>query len=210
MSIQLDKIVVATRNSGKFIEIKKLLQKTDINLLSLSDFPEVPEVVEDGATFEDNALKKAKFVASSLGLTALADDSGLCVDALSGRPGVMSARYGGPNCDDKQRYVKLLKEMEAIDNRHRTASFVCVMALAAPDGEHRLFKGICQGRILNEPLGKGGFGYDPIFFFEELGMSFGEMDLDTKNRISHRGRALKMFADFVENSVNPNASSYHR
>ena len=150
MSIQLDKIVVATRNSGKFIEIKKLLQKTDINLLSLRDFPEVPEVVEDGGTFEDNALKKAKFVASSLGLTALADDSGLCVDALSGRPGVMSARYGGPNCDDKQRYVKLLKEMEAIDNRHRTASFVCVMALAAPDGEHRLFKGICQGRILKE------------------------------------------------------------
>ncbi|MGO8821086.1 MAG: non-canonical purine NTP pyrophosphatase, partial [Desulfomonilaceae bacterium] len=114
MSIQLDKIVVATRNSGKFIEIKKLLQETDIKLLSLSDFPEIPEVVEDGATFEDNALKKAKFVASSLGVTALADDSGLCVDALSGRPGVMSARYGGPNCNDRQRFVKLLEEMKEI------------------------------------------------------------------------------------------------
>ncbi len=106
MSIQLDKIVVATRNSGKFIEIKKLLQETDIKLLSLSDFPEIPEVVEDGATFEDNALKKAKFVASSLGVTALADDSGLCVDALSGRPGVMSARYGGPNCNDRRAICK--------------------------------------------------------------------------------------------------------
>jgi len=201
MSIKLDKIVVATRNSGKFIEIKKLLQETDIKLLSLSDFPEIPEVVEDGATFEDNALKKAKFVASSLGVIALADDSGLCVDALSGRPGVMSARYGGPNCNDRQRFLKLLEEMKEIDTGHRTASMVCVMALVAPDGEQRLFRGVCEGRILDEPLGTGGFGYDPIFYFEEFGMSFGEMDLDTKNRVSHRARALKMFADFVEESV---------
>ena len=201
MSIQLDKIVVATRNSGKFIEIKKLLQETDINMLSLSDFPEIPEVVEDGATFEDNALKKAKFVASSLGVTALADDSGLCVDALSGRPGVMSARYGGPNCNDRQRFVKLLEEMKEIETGHRTASFVCVMALVAPDGEQRLFRGVCEGRILDEPRGTRGFGYDPVFYFEEFGMSFGEMDLDTKNRVSHRARALKMFANFVEESV---------
>lgn len=206
MTIQLDTIVVATRNTGKLVEIKKLLQQTDIKLLSLSDFPEIPEVAEDGATFEDNALKKAKFVASSLGVTALADDSGLCVDALSGRPGVMSARYGGPNCNDRQRFEKLLEEMKEIDNNHRTASFVCVMALVAPDGEQELFRGVCEGRILDEPRGTGGFGYDPVFYFEEFGMSFGEMDLDTKNRVSHRARALKIFADFVEESVKCNAS----
>ncbi|MGC8605809.1 MAG: XTP/dITP diphosphatase [Desulfomonilaceae bacterium] len=199
MSIRTDKIVIATRNWGKLVEIKKLLQDTNTKLLSLDDFPDIPEVLEDGATFEENALKKALFVGSSTGMTALADDSGLCVDALSGRPGILSARYGGPNLDDKKRYGQLLEEMKGISAPFRTARFVCVVALASPDGEHKLFKGVCDGRILNTPRGEGGFGYDPVFFYEEIGLSFGEMDPNTKNRVSHRARALKMLTDFIKN-----------
>jgi XTP/dITP diphosphohydrolase len=192
-----DKIVLATRNTGKFVEIAKLLYGTDVDLLSLADFPEVPDIIEDGDTFEENALKKARFVANALSLPALADDSGLCVDALSGRPGVMSARYAGPNSDDRLRYIKVLDEMRGIEDPLRTARFVCVLALVTPEGAERIFRGVCEGTILKEPRGNGGFGYDPIFYFESHAMSFGEMDLDTKNLVSHRGRALNLFSDFV-------------
>jgi XTP/dITP diphosphohydrolase len=192
------KLVLATRNRGKFVEIQKLLCGNEIDLLSLADFPQVPDVVEDGATFEENALKKARFVSNTLGLSALADDSGLCVDALSGRPGVMSARYAGPGSDDRLRYTKVLDEMIGVEDHLRTARFVCVMALVTPEGDERIFRGACEGLILKEPVGKGGFGYDPIFFFEPHGMTFGQMDLDTKNLVSHRGIALKMFVDFVK------------
>ncbi len=208
MSMRLDKIVIATRNRGKFFEIEKLLQDTEITLISLSDFPEIPEVIEDGATFEDNALKKAQYLASSLGMPSLADDSGLCVDALSGRPGVLSARYGGPNCNDKQRYVLLLEEMKGIKVPFRSARVVCVLALVMPDGEQRLFRGVCEGTILEAPRGTGGFGYDPVFYFEEFGLSFGQMDLDTKNRVSHRALALKKFADFVNEVRKSNLRKY--
>ncbi len=196
--MRLDKIVIATRNRGKFLEIKKLLAETNITVMSIDDFDDVPEVDEDGETFEDNALKKAHFVASTLGIAALADDSGLCVDALSGRPGVMSARYGGPDCDDNQRYLKLLDEMKEVREPFRTARFICVVALALPDGRYRLFKGVCEGRILTEPRGTGGFGYDPVFYNERFALSFGEMDSDTKNLVSHRAHALTMFVDFVK------------
>lgn len=198
MITKVDKLVLATRNRGKFVEIEKLLYGTDVDLLSLANFPEVPEVVEDGDTFEENALKKARFVANALGLPALADDSGLCVDALSGRPGVMSARYAGPNSDDRLRYIRVLDEMREIEDPLRTARFVCVLALVTPEGDERIFRGVCEGKILKEPRGNGGFGYDPIFYFEPHRMSFGEMDLETKNLVSHRGRALKLFADFVK------------
>ncbi|MFH0959085.1 MAG: XTP/dITP diphosphatase [Pseudomonadota bacterium] len=197
MLTKFDQLVIATRNRGKFVEIARLLRGTEVDLLSLDDFPELPDVLEDGETFEENALKKARFVSTSLGLPALADDSGLCVDALSGRPGVMSARYAGPKADDRLRYIKILEEMREIEDHLRTARFVCAVALVCPGGQEELFRGVCEGLILREPRGVGGFGYDPIFYYEELGRSFGELDLETKNLVSHRGRALKLFADFV-------------
>jgi XTP/dITP diphosphohydrolase len=198
MSAQLENLVLATRNRGKIVEMTNLLQGSGVRIQSLNDFADIPEVVEDGNTFEDNALKKARFVASALGIAALADDSGLCVDALSGRPGVLSARYSGPDSDDRHRYLKILEEMTDIEDPFRTARFVCVLAMVRPHGEEKVFQGICEGKILKEPLGNGGFGYDPIFYFEEFGMSFGEMDLETKNLVSHRGKALRLFADFVK------------
>lgn len=198
---QLEELVLATKNRGKIVEITNLLEGCGVKLLSLNDFAEIAEVEEDGDTFEANALKKARFVASSHRLTSLADDSGLCVDALSGRPGVLSARYAGPDSDDRQKYLKVLDEMKSIEDPFRTARFVCVLALVAPNGAEKLFEGVCEGRILKEPRGTGGFGYDPIFYFEEMGMSFGEMDLETKNRVSHRGKALKLFSDFVKTII---------
>lgn len=198
MLAQLENLVLATRNKGKIVEMTNLLHGSGVRIQSLNDFAEIPEVVEDGNTFEANALKKASFVASTLDLAALADDSGLCVDALSGRPGVLSARYSGPDSDDRHRYLKVLDEMTNIEDPFRTARFVCVLALVPPNGEEKLFHGVCEGRILKEPRGTGGFGYDPIFYFEEFGMSFGEMDLETKNLVSHRGKALRLFADFVK------------
>lgn len=193
----LDRIVLATRNKGKIAEIERILSSTPIALFSLNDFPSAPEVVEDGATFEENALKKARVTAGAVGVTALADDSGLCVDALSGRPGVMSARYGGKGCDDRQRFERILEELKSFEDPLRTARFVCVLALVSPNGAAKVFKGVCEGRILKKPEGKSGFGYDPIFYHEELGRSFGELSLETKNSVSHRGRALRLFADFV-------------
>ena len=198
MLAQLENLVLATRNKGKIVEMTNLLHGSGVRVQSLNDFAEIPEVVEDGNTFEANALKKARFVASTLEFAALADDSGLCVDVLSGRPGVLSAIYSGPDSDDRHRYLKVLEEMTNIEDPFRTARFVCALALVLPNGEEKLFQGVCEGRILKEPRGTGGFGYDPIFYFEEFGMSFGEMDLETKNLVSHRGKALRLFADFVK------------
>ena len=165
--------------------------------LSLSEVPDVPEVVEEGATFEENALKKARVIAYSTGIATLADDSGLCVDALDGRPGVHSARYAGESASDEEKYMRLLEEMEDVSDLGRSARFVCALALVAPDGEEALFHGICEGLITREPRGSSGFGYDPIFFFEAAGCTFAEMDQESKNRVSHRGRALRKFAEFL-------------
>jgi XTP/dITP diphosphohydrolase len=165
--------------------------------LSLSEVPGIPEVVEDGETFEENALKKARVMAYSTGIVTLADDSGLCVDALDGRPGVHSARYAGDNASDEEKYLRVLEEMEGVPDSGRSARFVCALALVAPDGDEKLFRGVCEGRITREPRGSSGFGYDPIFYFEEAGCTFAEMDRESKNRVSHRGRALRQFADFL-------------
>lgn len=166
--------------------------------LSLSEVPGVPEVVEDGATFEENALKKARVIAYSTGIVTLADDSGLCVDALDGRPGVHSARFAGESATDEEKYSRLLEEMEAVPDLRRSARFVCALAFVAPDGEEMLFRGVCNGVITREPRGSSGFGYDPIFFFEEAGCTFAEMDQEAKNRVSHRGRALREFVEFLK------------
>jgi XTP/dITP diphosphohydrolase len=192
-----DKILIATTNQGKVQEIRNLVKGLPALFLSLSEVPDIPEVVEDGATFEENALKKARMMAYSAGIVTLADDSGLCVDALDGRPGVHSARYAGDNASDEEKYLRVLEEMADVPEPARSARFVCALALVAPDGEEKLFRGVCEGRITREPQGSSGFGYDPIFYFEEAGCTFAQMDQESKNRVSHRGRALRQFAEFL-------------
>ncbi len=185
------RIVLATGNTGKVKELNALVSHLPIELLSLDDLPDRPEVVEDGVTFEDNARKKARALAQATGLTALADDSGLCVDALGGRPGVRSARYGGPDATDEDRCRLLLDELLHVPDEQRTARFVCALALVDPDGHERLFRGVAEGRIIRELRGSSGFGYDPVFLHEESGLTFAELDPVAKSRVSHRGQALR-------------------
>jgi XTP/dITP diphosphohydrolase len=190
-------ILIATRNKGKVKEIRDLVQDLPVQFRSMADFPDLPDVEEDGLTFEENALKKARTLSRETRLITLADDSGLCVDALDGRPGVLSARYGGQDLSDEQKCTRLLREMEGIPDEQRTARFVCVMALVDPNGMEHTFEGVCEGKIIHELRGSEGFGYDPIFLYEEAGRTFAEMDRAAKNRVSHRGRALKQVADFL-------------
>jgi XTP/dITP diphosphohydrolase len=192
-----EKIILATGNRGKVKEIRDLVADLPISLLSLNDIPDPPEVLEDGATFEENALKKARETVRATGIPALADDSGLCVDALDGRPGVLSARYAGDDSSDESKYRLILQEMRGVPEGKRTARFVCVLALVYPDGEERIFRGVCEGRISREPRGRGGFGYDPIFLHEDSERTFAEIGRESKNRVSHRGRALALFAEYL-------------
>ena len=180
------KIVVATRNRHKLDEIRAILGVPD--LLSAFDFPNVPDVVEDGATFEANAIKKAVALARATGLRALADDSGLEVDALGGAPGVYSARYAGEPANHARNNEKLLHAMAG--RTDRTARFRCVLALAGPDGSVHVVDGRCEGRIIDELRGTEGFGYDPLFVPDGFDKTFAELSSEEKNRISHRGRAL--------------------
>lgn len=185
-------LVVATRNAGKLQEIRRLLEARGIRVLSLADFPELPEVVEDGATFADNALKKGREIAGWTGRLTLADDSGLAVAVLDGAPGVYSARYAGEGADDAANNRKLLAQLTGIAAGRRQAAFVCVMALCPPTGECHLFSGRVEGEILEAPRGEAGFGYDPLFLVPEFGRTMAELPLDLKNRISHRGQALRL------------------
>ncbi|MBW1997499.1 MAG: XTP/dITP diphosphatase [Deltaproteobacteria bacterium] len=188
-------IVLATRNRGKIEEFKRLLSGFEVEIKTLDDFGTIPPVVEDGETFEENAYKKAHFTARILGLPALADDSGLVVEALNGLPGVQSARYAGENATDYERNRKLLKAMEGIENRK--ATFECVIAVAVPRGPALLFEGSCQGEIALEMKGRNGFGYDPLFYYPPLEKTFAEMTPEEKNRVSHRGKAMaQLRADF--------------
>ena len=181
-------LVIATGNPGKTAEIRDLLRGFPINIKNLDDFGPLPPVVEDGATFDENAYKKASFVSKILGLPALADDSGLVVEALGGAPGVYSARYAGENATDTQRYTKLLEEMQGHTNRQ--AAFECVISLAVPTGAALTYEGSCEGLIAAKPSGNGGFGYDPVFYYPPLKKTFGELSREEKSRISHRGKAL--------------------
>ncbi|MBI5572824.1 MAG: XTP/dITP diphosphatase [Desulfomonile tiedjei] len=196
-------ILIATKNRGKVAEISDLVKDLSVTFLSLADVANAPDVIEDGATFEENALKKARVIAKATGVATIADDSGLCVDALDGRPGVFSARYAGEHATDAQKCAGLLEEMRDVPNELRTARFICVIALVTPDGEERLFHGVCEGRITFEPRGDGGFGYDPIFYNEQAGRTFAEMERDEKNLISHRGRALRQFSAYLRGFCSP-------
>lgn len=194
-------ILLATRNQGKVREIRELVKGLRVEFLCLEDVPPVPDVAEDGTTFEENALKKAREIAESSGMATLADDSGLCIDALDGRPGVQSARYAGDHATDEEKCLRLLDEMRNVPKDRRSARFICVLALATPDGEEMLFRGVCEGRITTELRGTEGFGYDPIFYFEQAGCTFAEMDRESKNDVSHRGRALQEFAAYLEETA---------
>jgi len=188
------KLVIASRNTEKRAELAALLSDCGVEILTLDDFPNVPEVVEDGKTFAENARKKALAAAEATGLPAVADDSGLEVDALGGRPGVLSARYAGPDATDAQRVDKLLEEMRDVPESERGARFRCAIAYATPNGVVAFtVEGSCEGRITTEPCGSNGFGYDPVFFHPESGCTFAELAPEQKNRVSHRARGLAAF-----------------
>jgi len=182
-------LALASNNPGKLRELRQLLREFPVDIKSLAEFPSLPLVDEDGDTFEDNAVKKARFYARLLGIPALADDSGLEVYALGGAPGVRSARYAGDAADDDDNNRKLLSELHGVDDRR--AAFVCVLAIAVPWGPALVFQGRCEGTITTEPRGRGGFGYDPVFYFPPLGKTFAELTPAEKNRVSHRGKALE-------------------
>ena len=195
------KICIASGNRGKIAELNKLLSEyitdVDIELVSLKDVGFTGEIVEDGETFEENALIKARAASSFSGLPAIADDSGLIVNALNGEPGVYSARYAGEPCDDQKNNEKLLENLKGIGER--IAAFVCVIAFVVPEGQPLsgdpiIGLGYCPGEILFNPRGNGGFGYDPLFWVDSLGKTFAEMSADEKNALSHRGAAIKAFA----------------
>jgi XTP/dITP diphosphohydrolase len=190
-------LVIATRNKKKVGEIRRILEGVTVVLQTLDDFPGCPEVEEDHDTFEGNAVKKALAVARFSGKAALADDSGLEVNALKGAPGVYSARYAGADADDKKNCEKLLLEMRGCKNGERGARFVCVIALASPDGTVRTFHGVTEGRIGAEPKGVSGFGYDPVFYPKGHTTTFAEMSADEKDALSHRGEALRELRTYL-------------
>jgi XTP/dITP diphosphohydrolase len=185
-------IVIATRNLKKGIELRALLAAFEVEVIGLADFPNVPEVVEDGATFAENAAKKAAQNATHLGRWTIGEDSGLEVDALQGAPGVYSARFSGPGATDEANNARLISELADVPDERRGARYVCHIAVADPSGRVRLqVEEVCRGRMIREPRGTNGFGYDPYFLIPELHRTFGEVSPLVKRQISHRGRALR-------------------
>lgn len=196
----MQKLVVATRNNGKLKEISAFLSGLVESVLSAADLEGFRETVEDGATFEENALKKAREAMLFSGLPALADDSGLAVDVLDGRPGIYSARFAGEGADDNANNFRLLQELDGIPDVQRKAAFVCAMAFVTPDGLEKVFTASIAGHILREGRGENGFGYDPLFLVDRFDRTMSELSVDEKNIISHRGQALKQFRIFLEES----------
>ncbi len=192
------KIFLATGNMKKIKEITNILNDFDFEILSIRDGIEIPEVTEDGATFEENSQKKALSIAKYLGMPAIADDSGLCVEALQGAPGVYSARYSGEGATDESNNRKLVEELHGIEDRK--AKFVCVISFAKPSGEVYSFRGEVEGIIIDEARGTDGFGYDPHFYLNEYDKTFAEIP-DIKNRISHRAKALEKMKTELKNII---------
>ncbi|WFA21213.1 XTP/dITP diphosphatase [Paenibacillus mucilaginosus] len=201
-------VVIATRNAGKVREFAALFGQQGIAVKSLLDYPSIPDIPEDGETFAANALIKARAVAQHLGVSALADDSGLCVDRLGGAPGVYSARYAGEPSDDAANNRKLLEELRRLGPAGEPARgpallsparFVCAMALVDAEGRTAAeVEGTCEGAIIGEPRGAGGFGYDPLFYVPELGRTLSELAMEEKNKLSHRGQALRRLMDVLK------------
>ena len=189
-------LVFASNNAGKIREVAKILNECflgeNVEILSLKDINFFEDIVEDGTTFEENALIKARTVAR-LGYLCIADDSGLEVDALDGAPGIYSARYSGGHGNDKENNLLVLKNLESVPDEKRTARFTCAIACVTPDGEEFTVRASCEGRILHGEEGEGGFGYDPLFYVEEYGKTLASVTPEEKNAISHRGKALRAF-----------------
>jgi len=183
-------LVVATRNSGKLAEIKDILKLDGWRISGLDDFPTMGKIPEVGKTFEENAISKTRAVAGITQLTAIGDDSGIEVDALGGGPGVYSARFAGEGASDADNNKKMLEVMKGVPVSNRAAKFVCVIAVVTSDGAEKVVRGECKGVILEEPRGKRGFGYDPLFYYPPMAKTYSEMTPEEKNSISHRFRAL--------------------
>ena len=190
------KYVLATHNPGKLKEMGAILARFGVEVVSPKDLGLTVDVEETGTTFAENAMLKAKAICAAAQLPAIADDSGLCVDALNGGPGVYSARYGGEGLDDRGRYMLLLNNMRG--QTTRAAHFACAIACAFPNGDTLTAEGRCDGTIAFAPMGEGGFGYDPVFFVPEKAKTFGQLTAEEKSNISHRGKALKSFAEKLE------------
>ena len=187
------KFILATHNPGKLREMAAILSQYGVEVVSPADVGITVDVEETGTTFAEKAMLKAKAICAASDLTAIADDSGLCVDALNGGPGVYSARYGGEGLDDKGRYTLLLQNMRG--QTTRAAHFACAIACAFPNGDELTAEGRCDGTIAFAPMGEGGFGYDPVFFVPEKAKTFGQLTAEEKSAISHRGKALKAFSE---------------
>ncbi|MEK4885581.1 XTP/dITP diphosphatase [Bacillus sp. FSL W8-0223] len=191
-------VVIATKNKGKALEFEQMFQPFQIQVKTLLDLPEFPEIEETGATFEENAIIKAESVMKETKAMVMADDSGLVIDALDGRPGVYSARYAGPEKDDEANIQKVLRELEGVPLSKRTARFYCALALAIPGRETITVNGTCEGFITFEKKGTNGFGYDPIFFVQGYERTMAELLPNEKNKISHRAEALAKMRTILE------------
>ncbi|MFT9598044.1 XTP/dITP diphosphatase [Mesobacillus sp.] len=193
----MESVIIATKNKGKAKEFEKLFLPKGLAVKTLLDYPEIEDVEETGSTFEENAILKAETIANNLGVRVIADDSGLEIDALEGRPGVYSARYAGSEKNDENNIDKVLDELQDVPENERTARFCCALAMAEPGKETVTVFGTCEGRILDERRGTNGFGYDPIFFVETKGKSMAELASDEKNKISHRANAIRKLDDLL-------------
>jgi XTP/dITP diphosphohydrolase len=191
-------LIVATRNKGKVREIREALKGLGLQIYTLSDFPQAPEIEEDGKSFAENALKKARFYSNYFGKLTITDDSGLEVDSLKGLPGIYSARYAGEKATSQENNEKLLREMEGISLSKRGARFRCVIAMALPDEREAIAEGTCKGAIGFKEKGKKGFGYDPLFILPKYQKTMAELSLEEKNQISHRGKALKKLKKIIK------------
>ena len=194
----MKEVIIATKNKGKAKEFAEILAPLGFEVKTLLDLPSAPDIEETGETFVENALLKAEEMAKRLGKTVIADDSGLEIDALDGRPGVYSARYAGEDKDDDANIRKVLQELDGVPDEKRTARFRAVLAMVTPGKEPLIVEGTCEGMILSEKRGTNGFGYDPIFYVPEKGKTMAEMTPEEKNSISHRGKAIQMLKEQIE------------
>ncbi len=194
------KLVIATRNAGKIAEFRRILDAISdgaIDLVGIDQFPDLVDVEETGSTFEENALLKARYTAAMTGLPAISDDSGLCIDALGGSPGIFSARWAGRHGNDKANLEKVLDELKEVTDEDRGAHFICVAALVMPDGREKVTEGRFEGTILYSAIGDQGFGYDPIFLPRGMSISSAQLSAEEKDAVSHRGKSLRAIAPHV-------------